>query len=116
MISAYGCKNAKILINAGLYNTYLSFARSCFVAKEEYSAYLRAFSKAGGAATVSELINNSISACELNVTFNKMWYVFNVFAEQKLIEIKKSDKIFIKINDRVQKRSITEAAFESLLK
>lgn len=116
MISAYGCKNAKILINAGLYNTYLSFARSCFVAKEEYSAYLRAFSKAGGAATVSELINNSISACELNVAFNKMWYVFNVFAEQKLIEIKKSDKIFIKINDRVQKRSITEAAFESLLK
>lgn len=110
-------KNPHILLNSGLFKAYKTIAKEkYYVPTEEYKRYFSAFAAAPMGNTISEILQEIVDESNDAFTFEKLWYMLNVFCEQKLIEVKKSDKIIFKPNLRAEHRSRTKYAFEKLLK
>ncbi len=107
--------DAHILMNSGLFKAYKALAAKYYVPSEEHAKYYRAFASAPMGDTISSILVSMIDEDD-TFTFEKLWYMLNVFCEQKLIEIKKSDKIIFKPNMKAQRRSITKYSFETVLK
>lgn len=107
--------DAHILMNSGLYKAYKTQAERFYVPWERAMDYYRAFAACKPGDSISQMLM-SLENAQKGFTMEKLWYMFNVFKEQKLIEAKKSDKIIFISNEKPSRRSMTKLAFETVLK
>lgn len=111
------CPQAHVLLTAGLYRAYLKTAEAYYVPPEDLGVFLYACQQTKGSFdAVTQLMQAALQYVP-GGTLMRMWYAINVFLEQKLIEMKKSDKIHINyLRDESARTSATQCAFQRLLK
>jgi single-stranded-DNA-specific exonuclease RecJ len=98
-------KDANILLTGALIQKYIKQTEEFFVNEGQLKEYLSALIKLKtGYNTVTQLMQRACQDVK-GGTLKKMWFAINVLCEQKLIGLKKYDKMHIKYFGRIQPQS-----------